>query len=46
MVLPGSCVVVSTCAGSTGLGARVLAWQEHWVTMAEPEGNEFDVMPN
>jgi predicted enzyme related to lactoylglutathione lyase len=29
----------------TGLGARVLASQEHWVTMADPEGNEFDVMP-
>jgi hypothetical protein len=29
----------------TGLGARVLAIQEQWVTMADPEGNEFDVMP-
>jgi hypothetical protein len=29
----------------TGLGARVLARQEQWVTMADPEGNEFDVMP-
>lgn len=28
----------------TGLGARVLALQEQWVTMADPEGNEFDVM--
>jgi Glyoxalase-like domain len=28
----------------TGLGARVLARQERWVTMADPEGNEFDVM--
>jgi Glyoxalase-like domain len=31
----------------TGLGARVLAEQrreeEQWVTMADPEGNEFDV---
>lgn len=41
-----------TCAGVaaeverlTGLGARVLARQERWVTMADPEGNEFDVMP-
>jgi Glyoxalase-like domain len=29
----------------TGLGARVLAELERWVTMADPEGNEFDVMP-
>jgi hypothetical protein len=29
----------------TGLGARELARPEHWVTMADPEGNEFDVMP-
>jgi Glyoxalase-like domain len=29
----------------TGLGAHVLARQESWVTMADPEGNEFDVMP-
>jgi hypothetical protein len=29
----------------TRLGARVLAIQERWVTMADPEGNEFDVMP-
>ncbi len=28
----------------TGLGARVLARQDQWVTMADPEGNEFDVM--
>lgn len=28
----------------TGLGARVLAERERWVTMADPEGNEFDVM--
>src|ERR1700728_4760155 len=28
----------------TGLGARELARHEHWVTMADPEGNEFDVM--
>ena len=28
----------------TRLGARVLASQEQWVTMADPEGNEFDVM--
>jgi Glyoxalase-like domain len=27
-----------------GLGARVLSRPEHWVTMADPEGNEFDVM--
>jgi hypothetical protein len=27
----------------TELGARVLAKQEGWVTMADPEGNEFDV---
>lgn len=26
------------------LGARVLAERETWVTMADPEGNEFDVM--
>lgn len=26
-----------------GLGARVLAEHEPWVTMADPEGNEFDV---
>jgi hypothetical protein len=30
----------------TGLGARVLAGHERWVTMADPEGNEFDVMPD
>jgi len=29
----------------TGLGARVLAEHEHWVTMADPEDNEFDLMP-
>jgi Glyoxalase-like domain len=29
----------------TGLGARVLGGQERWVTMADPEGNEFDVTP-
>jgi len=33
----------------TGLGGRVLAEQRHehrqWVTMADPEGNEFDVTP-
>jgi hypothetical protein len=29
----------------TGLGARVLARHEPWVTMADPEGNEFDVTP-
>jgi hypothetical protein len=29
----------------TGLGGRVLAARERWVTMADPEGNEFDVMP-
>ena len=29
-----------------GLGARVLAQQERWVTMADPEGNEFDVTPD
>jgi Glyoxalase-like domain len=29
----------------TGLGARVLGDQERWVTMADPEGNEFDVTP-
>ena len=28
----------------TGLGARVLARRERWVTIADPEGNEFDVM--
>ena len=28
----------------TGLGARVLAEYEQWVTLADPEGNEFDVM--
>jgi hypothetical protein len=26
-----------------GLGARVLDEHERWVTMADPEGNEFDV---
>jgi Glyoxalase-like domain len=29
----------------TRLGARVLAEHEPWVTMADPEGNEFDVTP-
>lgn len=29
----------------TGLGARMLAEHERWVTMADPEGNEFDLMP-
>ena len=28
-----------------GLGARVLAEQPAWVTMEDPEGNEFDVTP-
>lgn len=28
----------------TRIGARVLARQEKWVTLADPEGNEFDVM--
>ena len=28
-----------------GLGARVLAEQQGWVTMEDPEGNEFDVTP-
>ena len=28
-----------------GLGARVLATPGRWVTMADPEGNEFDVTP-
>jgi hypothetical protein len=28
----------------TQLGGRVLAEHERWVTMADPEGNEFDVM--
>ena len=28
-----------------GLGARVLAGQRAWVTMEDPEGNEFDVTP-
>ena len=27
----------------TRLGARVLAGHERWVTLADPEGNEFDV---
>jgi predicted enzyme related to lactoylglutathione lyase len=26
-----------------GLGARVLDEHEPWMTMADPEGNEFDV---
>jgi Glyoxalase-like domain len=29
----------------TALGARVLTERERWVTMVDPEGNEFDVMP-
>lgn len=29
----------------TGLSARVLAERARWATMADPEGNEFDVMP-
>jgi hypothetical protein len=29
----------------TSLGARVLAEREHWVTMADPEDNEFCIMP-
>jgi Glyoxalase-like domain len=29
----------------TGLGARVLDQPGPWVTMADPEGNEFDVTP-
>jgi Glyoxalase-like domain len=28
-----------------GLGARVLAGQQAWVTMEDPQGNEFDVTP-
>lgn len=27
----------------TGLGARVLARHQEWVTLADPEGNEFDL---
>jgi predicted enzyme related to lactoylglutathione lyase len=27
-----------------GLGARVLARHEGWVVLADPEGNEFDLM--
>lgn len=27
------------------LGARLLAEHDPWVTMSDPEGNEFDVMP-
>jgi hypothetical protein len=29
-----------------GLGGRVLAERGQWVTMADPEGNEFDVTPD
>jgi Glyoxalase-like domain len=29
----------------TGLGARVLAEPGPWLTLADPEGNEFDVTP-
>ena len=29
----------------TALGARVLADRGQWVTMADPEGNEFDIAP-
>jgi predicted enzyme related to lactoylglutathione lyase len=25
----------------TSLGARVVARHEHWITLADPEGNEF-----
>ena len=28
-----------------GLGARVLAEQQAWVTMEDPQGNEFDLTP-
>jgi len=28
-----------------GLGARMLDEHERWVTMADPEGNEFDISP-
>jgi hypothetical protein len=28
-----------------GLGARELARVEYWVVLADPEGNEFDVLP-
>jgi hypothetical protein len=28
-----------------GLGARVLAGKHAWVTMEDPQGNEFDVTP-
>jgi hypothetical protein len=28
-----------------GLGARVLAEQQGWVTMEDPQGNEFDLTP-
>ncbi len=28
-----------------GLGARELGRQEGWVNLADPEGNEFDVLP-
>jgi hypothetical protein len=29
-----------------GLGATELARVEYWVVMADPEGNEFDVLPS
>ena len=37
--------VRAEAARRTGLGARVLAEPGPWVTMADPEGNEFDVTP-
>jgi Glyoxalase-like domain len=37
--------VRAEAARLTGLGARVLAQPGPWVTMADPEGNEFDVTP-
>jgi Glyoxalase-like domain len=37
--------VRAEAARLTGLGARVLAEPGAWVTMADPEGNEFDVTP-
>ena len=38
--------VASEVVRLTGLGARVLATRERWVTLADPEGNEFDVLPD
>lgn len=43
-LLPGSAEVEAEVARLIGLGARRLADHDGWVTLADPEGNEFDLL--